>query len=98
MSSSVKASAPVVAASRCSRVIIRVPFFLVDHTKFDSEAKIAAAPQMASLRARHLEGAVLIGAVLRNVDFEGASLKGAALLEARLQGASLDNAESHGTP
>jgi hypothetical protein len=62
---------------------------VIDHAKFDTDAKIAAAPVMASLRGRHLEDAVLIDAVLRKVDFEGANLRGASLGYAQLQGASL---------
>jgi len=50
----------------------------IDHTKLDTEAKIAAANETASLRARHLEGAVLIGAVLRKTDFTAAYLERAA--------------------
>src|SRR5262249_41213397 len=52
---------------------------LIDHGKFDSEAKIAAAPETYSLRGRRLEGAVLIGAKLRKVDFSAAKLTGATL-------------------
>ena len=33
---------------------------VIDHTKLDTEAKVVALPVTASLRARHLEGAVLI--------------------------------------
>jgi hypothetical protein len=40
-------------------------FDAIDHAKLDTEAKIAAATETVSLRARHLEGAVLIGAVLQ---------------------------------
>jgi hypothetical protein len=40
-------------------------FDVIDHTKFDSEAKIEALPETISLRARHLEGAVLIGTRVR---------------------------------
>jgi uncharacterized protein YjbI with pentapeptide repeats len=60
---------------------------VIDHTKLD-EAKIAALPQTASLRARHLEGAVLINAGLRKVNFRGAHLEGARLDFADLRGAS----------
>jgi uncharacterized protein YjbI with pentapeptide repeats len=52
---------------------------VLNHEKFDSETKIAALPMTVSLRARHLEGAVLIGANLRKVDFTGAVLSGADL-------------------
>jgi uncharacterized protein YjbI with pentapeptide repeats len=59
----------------------------IDHTKFDTEAKIAAATETVSLRARHLEGAVLIGAVLRKADFTGAYLERAQLTTADLRDA-----------
>ncbi|HEY8005300.1 MAG TPA: pentapeptide repeat-containing protein [Methylocella sp.] len=62
-------------------------FDVIDHTKFDSEAKIEALPETISLRARHLEGAVLIGAKLRKADFTSARLQGA-----RLDGSDLRNA------
>ena len=51
----------------------------IDHTKFDNEAKIEAVSETISLRARHLEGAVLIGATLRKADFTAAQLQGARL-------------------
>ena len=66
---------------------------VIDHAKFDSEAKIAAATETASLRGRNLNGAVLIGADLRRADFTGASLQNADLNEARLQGATFDGAQ-----
>jgi uncharacterized protein YjbI with pentapeptide repeats len=61
-----------------------------DLVKFDSEAKIAALPTTVSLRGRHLEGAVLLGANLRRADFTGvqltdAKLKGADLREAKFE-------------
>jgi uncharacterized protein YjbI with pentapeptide repeats len=80
---------------------------VIDHTKLDTEAKIAALPETASLRARHLEGAVLIGAWLYKVDFTAAHLENARLdsanlgaanfKSAQLQGASLDQAYLRGT-
>jgi uncharacterized protein YjbI with pentapeptide repeats len=60
---------------------------VIDHTKLD-EAKIAALPQTASLRARRLEGAVLSNAGLRKVNFRGAHLEGARLDFADFRGAS----------
>jgi uncharacterized protein YjbI with pentapeptide repeats len=63
---------------------------VIERTKLDSEAKIAAASDTASLRARNLEGAVLIGAGLRKVDFTGANLRGAFLDKADLRDAKLD--------
>jgi hypothetical protein len=66
---------------------------VIDRTKFDSEAKIAALPESVSLRARHLEGAVLIGATLFNADFTAADMTGAKLDEADLRGARFDCAE-----
>jgi len=60
-------------------------FDAIDHTKFDSEAKIEAASETVSLRARHLEGAVLIGAELRKADFTGAQLQHAWLMNSDLR-------------
>jgi uncharacterized protein YjbI with pentapeptide repeats len=60
---------------------------VIDHAKFDTEAKIAALPQTLSLRGRRLEGAVLLGAGLRKVDFTGAQLQGAELGGADLRDA-----------
>jgi hypothetical protein len=83
-------------------------FDVIDHTKFDNEAKIEALPETVSLRARHLELAVLIGATLRKADFTAAQLHGAQLLgsdlrkaqfvKAQLQGASLFFAKLHDLP
>jgi uncharacterized protein YjbI with pentapeptide repeats len=71
-------------------------FDVIDHAKFDTEAKIVAAPEMASLRGRHLEAAMLYGAILRKVDFKGADLRGASLFLAQLQSASLVGAQLQG--
>ena len=71
-------------------------FDVIDHTRFDSEAKVVATPETASLRARHLEGAILAGAVLRKVDLTGAYLQGANLIQAELQGANLEGAQLQG--
>jgi uncharacterized protein YjbI with pentapeptide repeats len=60
----------------------------IDHTKLDTEAKIASATETVSLRARHLEGAVLIGAVLRKADFAAAHLERADLSVADLRDAN----------
>jgi uncharacterized protein YjbI with pentapeptide repeats len=81
-----------------SNLLVLPGLDVIDHVKFDNEAKVATAPTMASLRGRDLEGAVLIGAVLRKVDFEGANLRGASLDEAELQGASLVSAQLQGVP
>jgi hypothetical protein len=58
---------------------------LIDHTKFDTEAKIAALPQTLSLRGRHLEGAVFVLADLRKADFTAARLRDANLSFADLR-------------
>jgi len=71
-------------------------FDVIDHAKFDSEAKIAALPVTVSLRTRHLEGAVLIGATLRKADFTAAQLQGAEFLGTQLQGVSLERAQLQG--
>jgi uncharacterized protein YjbI with pentapeptide repeats len=61
---------------------------VLDHGKFETEEKIAALPVTVSLRARHLEGAVLIGANLRKADFTAAILKEANLSNADLREAN----------
>jgi uncharacterized protein YjbI with pentapeptide repeats len=60
---------------------------VIDHAKFDTETKIAALPQTLSLRGRQLEGAVLLFADLRKVDFTAADLRGASLAAADLRNA-----------
>jgi hypothetical protein len=69
---------------------------VIDRTKFDSEEKIAALPLSVSLRDRHFEGAVLVGANLSKADLTAASLQGASLDGAQLQGALLTRARLHG--
>jgi uncharacterized protein YjbI with pentapeptide repeats len=61
---------------------------VVDHEKFDTEAKFAAATQTLSLRGRHLEGALMPSARLRKVDFSSAHLQ-----HANLSGADLREAK-----
>jgi len=65
-------------------------FDAVDRTKFDSEAKIDGASETVSLRARHLEGAMLINARLRKADFTAAQLQGAQLDYSDLRGAKFE--------
>jgi uncharacterized protein YjbI with pentapeptide repeats len=65
-------------------------FDAIDHARFDSEAKIEAASETVSLRARHLEGAILIGAKLRKADLTAALLQGAQLDHSDLRGAKFD--------
>ena len=62
----------------------------IDHSKFDNEAKTEAASETISLRARHLEGAVLIGAKLRKADFTAAQLQGAQFAKSDLRGAKFE--------
>ena len=69
---------------------------VIDHTKLDTEAKIAAIPETLSLRGRNLEGADLSGASLLKVNLEGANLRGAFLLGADLRGAVLDGTQLQG--
>ena len=68
---------------------------VIDHAKFDSEAKIKALPETLSLRGRRLEGAVLVGAGLRKVDLTGAQLQEATLDEADLRDADFGCGEQH---
>ena len=71
-----------------SNRLVLPSFDAIDHTKFDSEAKIAAASETVSLRGRHLEGAVLIGAELRKADFAAAYLERADLTTADVRDAN----------
>ena len=66
---------------------------ITDQTKFDSEQKVEKVSSTASLRGRHLEGAVLSGANLTKVDFTGATLHKTLLNDARLKGVLLDDAK-----
>jgi uncharacterized protein YjbI with pentapeptide repeats len=68
---------------------------VVDHTKFDTEDKIKTLPTTLSLRGRRLEGAVLVGAILRKVDLTGAQLQGAILDEADLRDTEFGCGEQH---
>jgi uncharacterized protein YjbI with pentapeptide repeats len=63
---------------------------VIDHSKYDTEAKIIALPQTRLLRGRNLERAVLLGAHLRKADFTGAKLTEALLDEADLRQAKFD--------
>jgi uncharacterized protein YjbI with pentapeptide repeats len=66
---------------------------ITDQAKFDSEQKLEKVSSTASLRGRHLEGAVLSGANLTKVDFTGAILHKTLFNDARLQGALLNGAK-----
>ena len=61
---------------------------VIDHARFDTEAKIAALTETLSLRGRRLEGAVLLFAGLTKADFTAAQLGGA-----KLSGADLTQAK-----
>lgn len=58
--------------------------------KFDTEEKIRAVRRTISLRGRQLEGALLLGARLRKVDFTGAQLRRAVLNNADLREAKFE--------
>jgi uncharacterized protein YjbI with pentapeptide repeats len=73
-----------------SNRLVLPDFDAIDHAKFDSDAKIDAASETISLRARHLNGAVLIGANLRKADFTSAQLQGAHLDNSDLRKAKFD--------
>jgi uncharacterized protein YjbI with pentapeptide repeats len=64
----------------------------IDHTKYGTDDKLFAVAETLSLRARHLEEAVLFGADLRKADLTGSYLTGAQLNGAELQNAILDGA------
>jgi uncharacterized protein YjbI with pentapeptide repeats len=73
-----------------SNVLVVPGIDVIDHVKFDSEEKIEALPETISLRARHLEGEVLIGAVLRKANLTAAHLQFARLTGSDLRGAKAD--------
>jgi hypothetical protein len=82
-------------ASLWSNRLVLPGIDVVDHMKFDTEAKMAAAREVFSLRGRRLEGAVLIGAQMPKTDFtavqlEGATLEGAQLTESKFECAPPD--------
>ena len=66
---------------------------VIDHAKFDTEAKIASMPMSVSLRMRNLRGAVLIGANLRSADFAGVDLRDARLESADLRSVDFTGAD-----
>jgi uncharacterized protein YjbI with pentapeptide repeats len=68
---------------------------VLDRSKFDTEAKTMDATETLSLRARHLQGAVLIDANLRKVDLTAAKLQGALLTGSDLRGANLGCTQTH---
>lgn len=67
------------ATSLWSNRLVLPGIDVIDHSKFDTKDKIANMPSPVSLRARHLEGAVLIGSTLRKVDFTAAWMHDATL-------------------
>jgi uncharacterized protein YjbI with pentapeptide repeats len=71
-----------------SNVLVLPNIDVIDHAKFDTEEKIAALPETLSLRGRRLEGAVLLNAHLRKVDFTAARLQGSNLSGADLRDAN----------
>jgi len=73
-----------------SNVLVLPNFQISDRLKFDAEGKIALSPETVSLRGPRLEGAVLVDAHLRRVDFTGAHLVHARLISADLRGAKFD--------
>jgi uncharacterized protein YjbI with pentapeptide repeats len=67
---------------------------VIDHAKFDSDAKFAAISATVLLRGRHLEGAILINAGLRKADFTGAFLDEADFLNADLRETKFECAQA----
>jgi uncharacterized protein YjbI with pentapeptide repeats len=78
------------ATSLWSNRLILPGIDVIDHAKFDNDDKIASMPSPILLRARHLEGAVLIGATLRKADFTGAWMAGANLGNSDLREAKFE--------
>ena len=84
-------------ASLWSNRLVLPGLDVIDRSKLDTEAKVSAVAVTVSLRGRHLEGAMLLGAVLRKVDFTAAHLERATLDYADLRGARLACAQNqHG--
>jgi uncharacterized protein YjbI with pentapeptide repeats len=71
-----------------SNVLVLPGLEETDIVKFDPDGKLNHLRATASLRGRHLEGAVLIGATLRRADLAGAQLQRARLDYADLTGAA----------
>jgi uncharacterized protein YjbI with pentapeptide repeats len=79
-----------------SNTLVLPGFNLYEALKIDDPKKLAWKEHYFDLRGRHLEQAVLNGAVLTKADLTGAQLQGVSLLMARLRGASLDDAHLQG--
>jgi hypothetical protein len=75
-----------------SNRLVLLDFAIGDRLKFGSENKLSISSETVSLRARRLEGSVLVEAHLPNADFTGANLSGAFLSGANLEGATLNDA------
>jgi uncharacterized protein YjbI with pentapeptide repeats len=71
-----------------SNVLVLPDFDQASELDQSSESKEVTRRRSLSLRARHLEGAVLIGAKLAGVDFTGAHLQSVKLSAADLKGAT----------
>ena len=76
---------PLVAGDTQRNILVLRGLDAIDHSKFDSEEKIAAIETTVSLRNRDLRKAVLNDAKLRKADFTGAKLEGAHLDRADLR-------------
>ena len=63
---------------------------LTDHKANETEKQLYAARVLNSVRGRHLEGAVLIDAILPRTDFSNSHLEGATFARAKLQGSWFD--------
>jgi uncharacterized protein YjbI with pentapeptide repeats len=63
---------------------------VMDEAKYDTDAKLAAVRETYALRGRNLNGAVLIGAMLRKADFTAVNLNNATLDDADLREAKFD--------
>jgi hypothetical protein len=79
-----------------SNTLVLPGFNLYEALKLDDPKRLTWKEHLFDLRARHLEQAVLDGAVLTKADLFGAQLQGASLRDVQLQGASLVEAQLQG--
>lgn len=76
---------------------LMLPWFdVVQAAKIDDPKKLSSVKHTLSLRGRHLENAILVGADLRKADLKAAQLQGANFFAAQLQDADLQMAQLQG--
>jgi uncharacterized protein YjbI with pentapeptide repeats len=80
-------------ASLFSNTLVLPGLNIYEALKIDDPKKVEWKPYLIDLRGRHLESAVLDGAVLPRADLSSAQLQGSSLAFAQLRGASLTFAQ-----